>query len=626
MTKKINKVYRNGNQYEFKDSDAHASIDIIVDELNKLEIPDKTSDLVNDSGFITDAPLKKYLPLSGGTMSGHILLGGTGETAFKKVEAVRKTGDVANGAAFYVNSDGTAAFFHKAYSGASATNDAILRFDATGLSFAKGGTRGTNATEYHNVLTDDSLKTINGESIIGEGDIEIEGATYTAGDGIYISDENVISTNPFKPYTVTADTYVALCDADGNWTVRYYNWKIDDWSISYDDNIVSAEIGSGIKSLGIGNFSNLSNLTSIVIPRSVETIPAYGFQSLPTEGTLYCDEAWFNSLSTTKKYNLGNVANWTRKPLEMSLDERLAEKQDKLIDGVNIKTVCGKYLLGSGNVDLYSAGEGIYIDNYKISTKRYTVTADTYVMRYIPNATTKYQIAYFDDGIIPDGSFMELSGNEIVIGDGITSIGNYAFQNIYSLNSLVIGKSVTSIGESAFNSCINLRSVTIPSSVTSIMVDAFKDVPTEGTLYCDEDWFNNLTDEQKTNLGNIANWTRKPLSKTIEERVDELEESKQDVLVSGTNIKTINNQSILGEGNIEIQGGGSSNIINLTQAEYDALEEKDPNTIYNITDATDIDVYTKSEIDNKYYTKSDVYTKNEIDNKIGDIETLLSKI
>lgn len=32
---------------------------------------------------------------------------------------------------------------------------------------------------------------------------------------------------------------------------------------------------------------------------------------------------------------------------------------------------------------------------------------------------------------------------------------------------------------------------------------------------------------------------------------------KQDELVSGTNIKTINNESILGSGNIEIQGGGS---------------------------------------------------------------------
>lgn len=33
---------------------------------------------------------------------------------------------------------------------------------------------------------------------------------------------------------------------------------------------------------------------------------------------------------------------------------------------------------------------------------------------------------------------------------------------------------------------------------------------------------------------------------------------KQDELVSGTNIKTINNESILGSGNIDIQGGGGS--------------------------------------------------------------------
>ena len=34
--------------------------------------------------------------------------------------------------------------------------------------------------------------------------------------------------------------------------------------------------------------------------------------------------------------------------------------------------------------------------------------------------------------------------------------------------------------------------------------------------------------------------------------------NKQDTLVSGTNIKTINNESILGSGNITIQGGGGS--------------------------------------------------------------------
>ena len=39
--------------------------------------------------------------------------------------------------------------------------------------------------------------------------------------------------------------------------------------------------------------------------------------------------------------------------------------------------------------------------------------------------------------------------------------------------------------------------------------------------------------------------------------VSNLLNAKQDTLVSGTNIKTINNESLLGSGNISIQGGGS---------------------------------------------------------------------
>ena len=62
-------------------------------------------------------------------------------------------------------------------------------------------------------------------------------------------------------------------------------------------------------------------------------------------------------------------------------------------------------------------------------------------------------------------------------------------------------------------------------------------------------------------------------------------DSKQDELVSGTNIKTINNQSILGSGNLNIGGSGSNNVVELTQAEYDALDPKDPSAFYIITDA-----------------------------------------
>lgn len=50
------------------------------------------------------------------------------------------------------------------------------------------------------------------------------------------------------------------------------------------------------------------------------------------------------------------------------------------------------------------------------------------------------------------------------------------------------------------------------------------------------------------------------------------------------NFKTVNNQSLIGTGNIEIQGG-AANLVELTQAEYDALVTKDHDVLYLITDA-----------------------------------------
>ena len=62
---------------------------------------------------------------------------------------------------------------------------------------------------------------------------------------------------------------------------------------------------------------------------------------------------------------------------------------------------------------------------------------------------------------------------KIVIEDGVTSVGDYAFRSCNNLTSITIPDSVTSIGNSAFERCIGLSSVTIPDSVTSIGNNAF---------------------------------------------------------------------------------------------------------------------------------------------------------
>ena len=61
----------------------------------------------------------------------------------------------------------------------------------------------------------------------------------------------------------------------------------------------------------------------------------------------------------------------------------------------------------------------------------------------------------------------------VVIGEGVTSIGNHAFFECNNLTSVTIPKGVTSIGDAAFQQCSKLTLVSIPESVTSIGLQTF---------------------------------------------------------------------------------------------------------------------------------------------------------
>lgn len=62
---------------------------------------------------------------------------------------------------------------------------------------------------------------------------------------------------------------------------------------------------------------------------------------------------------------------------------------------------------------------------------------------------------------------------QVLINEGITSIGDYAFEVCDNVVSVTFNSPIVSIGEGAFYSCSSLTSITLPNSLTTLGRDAF---------------------------------------------------------------------------------------------------------------------------------------------------------
>ena len=107
----------------------------------------------------------------------------------------------------------------------------------------------------------------------------------------------------------------------------------------------------------------------------------------------------------------------------------------------------------------------------------------SYLLRYSSGADLRNQVyqsalqkVEIGDGVTSIGVFAFTycsSLSSITIPGSITSIGVFAFAYCYTLSSITIPNSVTSIGNNAFYNCYSLSSITIPDGVTSIDSNAF---------------------------------------------------------------------------------------------------------------------------------------------------------
>ena len=249
---------------------------------------------------------------------------------------------------------------------------------------------------------------------------------YHGGD-LYCNDELVTDLQIPKGITNIGDYAFYGCGSLTSVTIPDGVTSIGADAFAYCSGLTSVTIPDSVTSIGNGAFSNCSGLTSVTIPDNMTSISGRAFA--------YCS-------------GLTSVT---------------------IPDGVtSIGEHAFSYCSGLTSITIpdsvTSIGENAFYWCDNLNAVYITDLAAWCEMDF------HSPLLYYAKNLYLNGTL--LSG-DIVIPDGVTSIGNGAFSNCSGLTSVAIPDGVTSIGSQAFSYCSGLTSITIPDSVTSIGTYAF---------------------------------------------------------------------------------------------------------------------------------------------------------
>ena len=377
------------------------------------------------------------------------------------------------------------------------------------------------ATKQDTLVSGTNIKTINGQSVLGAGNIAIQGGTSNWDD---------ITGKPEFAEVATSGDYNDLTNKPT-----------------------------------IPDVSNLATKAEIA---DMET-RTHAAATYATKAEIPSLEGYLTETEASETY---------------ATKEQVSGKQDQLVSGTNIKTVNGQSLLGNGNIDITSGGT-ITVDSTLSTTSENPVQN-----KVITNALNGKQDAgdYALKSEIPDVSTLatkeELADKQdaLTAGAGIKIADN----TIRTVNNVQQAKIIPQSSGFIFNT-ISVDNAGNPSIVNAqisntkdqdIQFEPNSSNPSTPTVYIklsDNVVRKTVADQTYATKQELAGKldtatynsekagfeTKENAAATYQVKGDYATtaqlNSKQDTLVSGTNIKTINGDSILGEGDITVSGGGT---------------------------------------------------------------------
>ena len=227
--------------------------------------------------------------------------------------------------------------------------------------------------------------------------------------------------------------------------------------------LVELELPEGLTSIKEDAFIYCKGLTSIKIPEGVTEIGASAFYECRdlTEVELPDD------LTSIEEDTFSYCSNLTGIEIPKgvtSIGDYAFYNCESLID-----IELPKEIAAIGAYAFYGIADDVIFYVEKDSYAESYVIEEDYAYEYL---SEKGEEEYFD---IKDEVLVKYHGNTnvVVVPEGVTKIGDSAFEECLRLTSVTIPEGVTSIGAYAFADCVRLRNIAFPESLNEIGEGAF---------------------------------------------------------------------------------------------------------------------------------------------------------
>ncbi len=338
-----------------------------------------------------------------------------------------------------------------------------------------------------------SVKTIEANVFSGDNVIILtELESKPSGWQNYWADETVTVIWNFKEFKTDSQGVTYTLKNDGTAEVVSYEGKsknivlgvegytlvgkIPSGLFKYNSYLESIIIPEGITEIGHDAFNGCDSLESVTLPDELTRIGAYAFAWCSSLQTIEIPESVTEIENYAFSY-LGSCEIVTKHPSEPAgWDYEWAD------ESVSVIWNCKELKTDSQGVTYALKNDGTAeVVSYEGKSKNIVLGVVGYkLIGKIPSGLFSDN-SYLESIIIPEG-ITEI-GNDafngcdslesVIIPEGITEIGNYAFCRCYSLKSVTLPDELVRIGEFAFCECFSLQTIEIPESVTEIENYAF---------------------------------------------------------------------------------------------------------------------------------------------------------